>query len=782
MGSNLCEEIRFEIEDKELDNKDELLNIIREEFNGSLDPLVKYIKRLLRKNEKLKFIFIIDEFDQLNDKFFLPGEFGRAFSLSIGKTLNGYENLGFILVGSENMDLLNYQDINYNEFSSIRVDSFDLDNNYAEYKNLITKPVYPYLEYSENSIKLIFEFTNGNPYFTNIICKLILNRCLEFNNSEIHSNDVMWAINNSIKSEQKSTFAHFWEDGLTEDTLEKREKLSDIRRRILVSFLNFYDESNDFPTENEIFRGIKYPKGYTITEEDVERVYKSFFDRGIFIVSMKKIRIVPKLFEKWLCEGKGATSITEGVSDLEAQRRSYERDKKNIINGEEYSRLFSTIYPNAKKQEIQHLKNFITQFGSYTEQRKVYNLMNELTFISDDSIRDFFSKKRGEFFDQQIMLSTKNRSIIRENVEIFSSEMNYQQNLIYAEMLKSISYIKKNLKVKKLKNGIDAWRKRKANTVIIFEALLINYKTISSELEEFLSEINELKDPPKVVFVSLVITKTALRKISNIFHHYDLKNSKVFSLEEFEAREILPYSQDSTVFTDLDEKEKCLSIIKSFGHKITENHSNVLFEKLSPRQTLPILWEKKNQFMPLFEAEYNEGTISDSNYLEGNDKQEVENVYPNENYSILQGKVSEIEEWLKDIVSSTLISQVELNNPIEYFRTDYKDTLLKEVKKDIANNPYKNLDEIINDFRKLLGFSYISEVIGIIRNKKYFKFFEEIFGGEINFSKKGELLIEARNKLAHRDGEIDEMALYHIKGTIMWFERIKEKNAESLKG
>ena len=131
---------------------------------------------------------------------------------------------------------------------------------------------------------------------------------------------------------------------------------------------------------------------------------------------------------------------------------------------------------------------------------------------------------------------------------------------------------------------------------------------------------------------------------------------------------------------------------------------------------------------------------------------------------------------MKDCVSDTLLNQVELNNPIGYFRSGYKEILLKEVEKDVRKNPFKDEDEILNDFRKLLGYAYISEAIGIIRKANYFTFFEEIFGGIDNFNIKAESIIEARNKLSHRDGEIDEMTLYNIKGAIMWFERIKEKH------
>jgi len=343
-------------------------------------------------------------------------------------------------------------------------------------------------------------------------------------------------------------------------------------------------------------------------------------------------------------------------------------------------------------------------------------------------------------------------------------------------MLKTISSIKKNLKVKKLYKSIDTWRKRKANTIIIFEALLIEYKNISEELEEFLSELSDLKNPPKVVFISLVITKTAARKIINLFHHFELKQSRVFSLEEFEAHEILPFSSHSTIFSDFDKKEKCLSIIKSFGHKVLENHSNVLFEKLSPNQSLPILWEKRLNFMPLFESDYNLSKKNVSISLKSIEKKEVKTDSEKVKIADLHDRVLVIEKWLKDCVSDTLLNQVELNNPIGYFRSGYKEILLKEVEKDVRKNPFKDEDEILNDFRKLLGYAYISEAIGIIRKANYFTFFEEIFGGIDNFNIKAESIIEARNKLSHRDGEIDEMTLYNIKGAIMWFERIKEKH------
>src|SRR5690606_14681716 len=118
------------------------------------------------------------------------------------------------------------------------------------------------------------------------------------------------------------------------------------------------------------------------------------------------------------------------------------------------------------------------------------------------------------------------------------------------------------------------------------------------------------------------------------------------------------FVEDSKIFKDLDEKEKCLSILKSYGHEITQNNSLVLFEKLIPVQSLHILWQEKERFTPLIKANY---------IYNKAERIQIEHISNNllieknlEDYGKLQERMSELEAWLRDIVADVLNSEIGL--------------------------------------------------------------------------------------------------------------------------
>src|SRR5690606_38228664 len=116
--------------------------------------------------------------------------------------------------------------------------------------------------------------------------------------------------------------------GLNQDSDAKREKTTDIRRRILVSYSNFFHNNKEYPTKIDILKSFNFPDSYNISKDEIESIISSFFTRSIFFNedNNKKIRMKPALFERWLC-GKGRTLIIEGITDLEAQERENEKEE-----------------------------------------------------------------------------------------------------------------------------------------------------------------------------------------------------------------------------------------------------------------------------------------------------------------------------------------------------------------------------------------------------------------------------------------------------------------------
>ncbi len=603
LGASLCSELLDEILNKLRDNnqRDRIREIKIPFFDGSLQPLEDYLKKIKRVNNALKFIFILDEFDRLNEEFFLPGNIGETFSLSIGKQLNGYDYIGFILVGAENMSLLDYQEINYNSFSDERVDTFNKTKDFSAYLKIITGPVEPHINFSDNAVNLIYESSNGNPYFTNLICSQLFKDCYNKKDSEVDILGVKTAINLIVDSEQKGHFAHFWGDGLNENSETKREKTTDIRRRILVSYSNYFYKENIFPTRTDLIRSFNYPDSYSITKDEVESKIISFFTRGIFHVepSSLHIRIKPLIFEEWLC-GKGRTLIIEGVTDLEAQARENELEVAARIKDDELSRIREKFGFKSKLIPIDQFKNYFSQFGLNTDQRKIFNLIDNIYYLSQEEITDFVIKEQKNIYGRkEIYIGENKRQVLREGVEIYSSSNIIKETEGVFVSFKTFSKLRKTKTLKNLQSEQKYWLNSNSDTIVFLQPLLANIEIFKQELKDFLAENKNLLIEKEIslIVVSFIITKKAKNSLIKLLQ--DFSKAKIVSLIEIEKTEIAPFIENSSIFENNNEAQVSYTIAKD-KFPFLKDSVLVLFENLCPSDSLPILWKKTKQFTPIF--------------------------------------------------------------------------------------------------------------------------------------------------------------------------------------
>lgn len=616
LGKEISIELLDEILNKirDINKADKIRQIELPNFNGSLQPLERYIKNIHRVDRKLKFVFILDEFDRLNEEFFLPGNIGESFSLSIGKQISGNDKVGFILVGAENMSLLDYQEINYNSFEDQRVDTFDQNKDFEAYSNIIKKPVEPYITYSDEAVHEIFSVTNGNPYFTNFICDKLFKSCFERQDSEVDIVEVKKAISLIVDSEQKGHFAHFWGDGLNQDSDAKREKTTDIRRRILVSYSNSFHTKKDYPNKADILKSFNFPESYTISKDEIESTISSFFTRSIFYSEKtnKKIRIKPALFERWLC-GKGRTLIIEGITDLEAQERENEKEEIARIKDDEITRLTQTLKFKSNAISRETFLNYFKQFGSNVEQRKIFNIIDNLFFVSHDDITDFIKKEKKNIFGSDpILVKDKSSVLVREGVEVYSSSKHKNESEELFGTFKILTNIRKTRSLKSLKEKRVWLNNDNTKTIIIFEPYISEISNLTTELEEFLdSNIDDLVDKKTdIILFSFVSTKKAKTKLVKLLKQFS--NSKFVSLHEVEEGKIKPFIENNTILENMSESQQVLSACRNIYQNISKDESLVVFQNLCPSESLKILWKKSSQFSPLFLNEYEVEVLEDN--------------------------------------------------------------------------------------------------------------------------------------------------------------------------
>ena len=603
LGESLCSEIYEEV-DRKIKSppiRERLRSIEVPTFNGSLFPLEKYIKELKRIDSSLKFVFILDEFDRINEEFFLPGNLGETLSLSIGKGLNENKFIAFILVGSENMHLLDRQGINYNSYQEKEVDTFDREREYKSFAQIVKGPVKPYINYSDEAVEKIFFESNGNPYFANLICSNIFRSAYKFKDTEINTRSVSEAVAIIINSSQKSHFEHYWSDGITEESNIKKERKADIRRRVLVSFSMSYNlTENSFPNKSEVTRNFKYPleAEYRVEKYEVDNTITEFYNRKIFYEDkLNQVRILPHLFESWLC-GKGKTLMIEGVSDLEALQREIDLENELALKTDELNRLSDNYHFKGNKLPIKKFTDFFEQFGGASEQRRIFKLIDSLYFISKEEVVDFFRKEsRNIFTKTEIFLKEKVKTIFREGVELYTFSKYFSENILITESFKLMNHIRQQKLLKSIKSDSKAWKENNSNEIIIIEPIIEDFNEIQEEL--FLLLTDEIKNSNiSIRIVTFIITTKA--KADLITATSSFGNLKVISCREVEETKIKPFIDGTEIFENIDESNQAYYEVRKHFPNSDKNVLLVLFEDYCPSKSCPVLWFQSAQFKPLF--------------------------------------------------------------------------------------------------------------------------------------------------------------------------------------
>jgi hypothetical protein len=662
LGKSLCTEIYEEIDRKIQDPaiRERLRMIPSPTFDGSLLPLEDYLKQLRRIDNSLKFIFILDEFDRINEEFFLPGNLGETLSLAIGKGLNENRFIGFILVGSENMHLLDRHGINYNSYRQKEVDTFNKQWEYESFVQIVKGPVAPYINFSDEAIDRIFLESNGNPYFANLICAEIFKTAYKLKDTEIDAHIVNDAVSIIVNSSNKSHFEHYWSDGITEESSIMKERKADIRRRILVSFsMASTASSNVFPTKNEIERRFKPPleTEYEIEKYEVGNTITEFVNRKIFVESnFNQIRILPHLFESWLC-GKGKSLMIEGVSDLLALQREVDLERELALKTDELDRLSEKYRFHERKIATQKYTEYFNQFGSASDQRRVFKLIDAIYFISKDDLLDFYRKENRNIFTKtEIFLKEKAKTIFREDIELYTFSKYFSENVPIVESFKKLNHIRQQKHLKPIKDDCLAWKRNGSDEILIIEPIIENYSDIQEEL--FLLLNDEVKNAPvSIRIISFVITTKA--KADLITATSSFTNLKLVIFKEMEETQIKPFIQGTEIFENSDESNQAYYEVRKHFPTTSKDVLLVLFEDLCPSKSCPVLWFKSAQFHPLFHNEF--GTLETLDQVNEGEKRRDK----------LYFSVKELEQSINRYITSYLTKRAESEAEKDWFILKY---------------------------------------------------------------------------------------------------------------
>jgi hypothetical protein len=353
------------------------------EFVDSLSPFVEFLDDVLDADPSKRYMFILDEFDELPIELFKRGPLGDAFFLTL-RSISGRARIGIVLVGGENIGaIVSAQGDQLNRWIPHRLDYFDRQTHWSDYQDLIRLPVAEYIEYEHAAIERLFAWTDGNPFFTNLICQEIYQHCVSNKDGFVDLHEVDAAASIKISVSESNIFQHFWEDGI----LEKGQYVEDVsirRRRILLAMATILQRGERPTFERLCKERLVDPLG----QHGVDKELKHLVERKVLTcVDDNHYFCRVLLFENWLRE-YGFQKVLLTYTDPAEQRSIEQHEKESYVTSEELIRLAESwgIY-RGRRITTEEIRAWLNQFDSNRDKRLMYQLLRGIRFYSQAAAR-----------------------------------------------------------------------------------------------------------------------------------------------------------------------------------------------------------------------------------------------------------------------------------------------------------------------------------------------------------------------------------------------------------
>ena len=599
LGRTLCRRI------KQADAR--LASISIPEFRIGFSPFSDFIDDVREILPTRRIIMILDEFDELPIDLYKPGAVGDALFLSI-RSISGKPSVGFVLVGGEKMEfVLGWQGKALNKFVQRRVDYFDRERHWGDFKDLVQQPVSNWLEISEDALVALYEQTAGNPYFTKLVCRELFRLTCDRRDSHITRREIEVSVQNTIVAEGSASFQHFWDDGIV-DPMPRREEISIRRRKVLLAVGECLRQG--LPPDAKTIG--QEARRYGIDQSLVDDLLREFVRRSVLLANGDIYDCKVRLFSRWLQE-RGIGEIITSFSELDALLEERRKHDDAFVRPEEIVALVQKwgTYRGSQITE-EKVRAWLKQFGDNFNQRLMYQVLKGLRFYTQSNMRERMREAHGIVA----------RNLQSKNVQFLTQEGQRKRSHVLVSYLDGAA--KSGSACAKLyvdENGIYAGnvveRGMLAETVATRDdiravVLLDDFMGSGHQATEFLEGLNaecgEILRERKLLgfFIGVCGFQEAAARLQKAAEAMNLPVDVHLCDTLTEADRC--FSEKSRTFPDPADrlrareiaKEKGLKLEKSASLGYADSQATVVFWEACPNNSLPILWSAKHSWLPLF--------------------------------------------------------------------------------------------------------------------------------------------------------------------------------------
>jgi hypothetical protein len=355
-------------------------------FDATLAPLNGLVDDLRSLDERLKFVFVIDEFDELPDDMFQRGGPGDAIFLPI-RALAQKPFVGWVLVGGERMPFIrDEQAARLNTFGAVAVDYLDFVEQGAttasagSFYALVQDPLPPGFKVSADGVARIHALTLGNPHFAKELCAVMYQDAVRRRDPLLEQRDVEHAAGLLASRSDFELFAHFWEDGIFSNRSDVKRRVELERRHFLVALGETGRTGRATP------EGLQQAaERHGLSAAAVTRTRADLLRRQVVVESNARIRAKVPLFASWL-EDEGVYKLTpRGISERDDAAFRV-ADEAARVSEEEVRRLVRRWRSfRFRGEAITHegVSSWLRQFATDSERRIMFRLLERFVLLSE---------------------------------------------------------------------------------------------------------------------------------------------------------------------------------------------------------------------------------------------------------------------------------------------------------------------------------------------------------------------------------------------------------------
>ncbi|AZV39040.1 phosphoribosyltransferase-like protein [Komagataeibacter xylinus] len=582
-------------------------------YDGSLASLIKLSAAAKTVDPDRRFVVIIDEFDEMPQDLYLQGNLADTVFGNI-RALTATSNICLLLVGGENMPfVMDRQGQKLNKFSRVNLTYFDRAVEWDDYARLIREPSALFLNWHDDAVNEVYDLTNGNPYFSKIICSKVFAHALRERDVDVTKEEVKDTVSAEISRFDDNLFAHLWQDGIFAP-VEEREPIILKRKRVLAAFARCVRANVPATVANmHAKRNVS-----ELTEVELKSVLADFVSREVLVEADGLYRAVLPIFQLWLIDIGLTRLAADALSQELATDVQREEDKARVLSEELVA--LTRQWPTYRGRHVgpEEVRVWLNQRSSCRDQRVLFTILKATRFLSEMEVLERIRNARLTVLGLAEAAVRRKAAERRNDVVITYVDGEGKSGQRYASL-----YAEENListtAILPPSSFDEAYRQHVKTygipkVIVIVDDIVGTGKSLSANMRKFHDSHVALlnSDRPLVLAFALLATvggeQTVLHEFSQL--SYDQLN---FRAGEILNEEASIFADPKGVFSTVDERDRAKALAIDIGATIYRNEPlgfggmglSVVFPTTVPNNSLPLLHSRGKgpapQWLPLFE-------------------------------------------------------------------------------------------------------------------------------------------------------------------------------------